>query len=169
MNPNLIFDKEARQTNFLCADHRITKKLWRVSHSCFYEISNDVRALICLNQMPLAFNRRIARLPFLVINLRTDMKRDLMTTANVSDKLIEEFLRVAAGQQHDLREQYLMREAIYSLMRLVRAEQLMDIRNSVKRLIPLSFRATPPRRSRAKRSSPANCSSQHPLAFGKQD
>ena len=33
MEQHLIFDKEARQTDFLCAAIRITKKLWRTSHS----------------------------------------------------------------------------------------------------------------------------------------
>ena len=92
-----------------------------------------------------------------------------MMTANVSDELIEEFLTAAAGNLRSPREQYLLRETMYSLLRLARSEQLMDIRNSVNRLVPASLRATPARRARGKRSSSAPCSSQHPLAFGKQD
>lgn len=92
-----------------------------------------------------------------------------MTSANVSDELIEEFLTAAAGNLRSPREQYLLRETMYSLLRLARSEQLMDIRNSVQRLVPASLRATPQRRSRGKRSSSAACASQHPLAFGKHD
>ncbi len=92
-----------------------------------------------------------------------------MTTATISDELIEEFLTAAAGPLRSPREQYLLRETMYSLLRLARSEQLMNIRHSVNRLIPASLRATPARRSRGKRSSTAACASQHPLAFGKQD
>ncbi len=90
-------------------------------------------------------------------------------TANVSDKLIEAFLTTTAETLHGRREQYLLRETMYSLLRLARSEQLMDIRNSVNRLIPASLRTTSSRRSRGKRSSSPACISQHPLAFGKQD
>ncbi len=92
-----------------------------------------------------------------------------MMTANVSDELIEEFLTAASGPLVTPREQYLLRETMYSLLRLARSEQLMDIRNSVNRLVPMSLRATPGRRSRGKRASSAACASQHPLMFGKQE
>jgi len=92
-----------------------------------------------------------------------------MTNTNHSDELIQQFLMAASGNQGSFREQYLLRETMYSLLRLARSEQLMDIRNSVNRLVPASLRATPVRRARGKRSSSAPCSSQHPLAFGKQD
>ncbi len=92
-----------------------------------------------------------------------------MTNTNVSDQLIEEFLTTTAGSLGSLREQYFLRETMYSLLRLARSEQLMDIRNSVNRLVPASLRATTPRRSRGKRSTSAGCPTQHPLAFGKQD
>ena len=92
-----------------------------------------------------------------------------MATVNVSDRLTEEFLKTATAGLGSLREQYLMRETIYSLMRLARSEQLMDIRRSVNRLVPASLRATPTRRSKSKRLSSAACQGQRGLAFGKQE
>jgi hypothetical protein len=94
------------------------------------------------------------------------MKRDSMMTATMSDQLIEKFLTTTAGSFGSLREQYLIRETLYSLMRLARSEQLMDIRNSVNRLIPASLRATPARRKK-KRKASAECPLQAGLAFGK--
>ena len=137
--------------------------------TAFYEISNDIGALICLNREALAFTERTARLPFLIINLRTDMKRDPMTNAMVSDDLMQEFLTAATANQGSVREQYLLRETFYSLLRLTRSEQLMDIRNSVNRLVPASLRTSTHRKSRGKCASSHAFSTQYPLAFGKQE
>ena len=134
-----------------------------------YGISNDIGALICLNQEAVAFSERTARLPFLMINLRTDMKRDPMTNAIVSDELMQEFLTAATANQGSVREQYLLRETFYSLVRLARSEQLMDIRNSVNRLVPASLRPTTQRKSRGKCASSHASPAQYPLVFGKQE
>ena len=90
-----------------------------------------------------------------------------MINTTVSDKLMKEFLIAATANQGSVREQYLLREAFYSLLRLARSEQLMDIRNSVNSLVPASLRAAAPRKSRGKRASSHACSAQHPLVFGK--
>lgn len=87
-----------------------------------------------------------------------------MTTANVSDSLIEEFLTNMELDLHSLREQYLLRETMYSLIRLARSEQLLAIRQSVNRLVPASLH--PIKRARSKRCAPPG---QHRLAFGKQE
>ncbi len=92
-----------------------------------------------------------------------------MATATVSDELMEEFLNATADRLGTLREQYLMRETMYSLMRLARSEQLMDIRNSVNRLVPASLRAAPVRRAKSKRNASASCAGQRGFAFGKQE
>ena len=93
------------------------------------------------------------------------MKSDPMMTANISDDLIEEFLTNVEPGLSGLREQYLLRETMYSLMRLMRSEQLLAIRQSVNRLVPASLQAQPVRRTRSKRFIAAG---QHKLAFGKQ-
>jgi hypothetical protein len=121
--------------------------------------------LIFLNQQTLALSERVARLPFLIINLHLDMKSDPMMTVNISDDLIEEFLTNVEPGLSGLREQYLLRETMYSLMRLMRSEQLLAIRQSVNRLVPASLQAQPVRRTRSKRFIAAG---QHKLAFGKQ-
>ena len=104
-----------------------------------------------------------------MINLRTDMKRALMTNAMVSDELMQEFLTAATANQGSVREQYLLRETFYSLVRLARSEQLMNIRNSVNRLVPASLRPTTQRKSRGKCASSHAFPAQYPLVFGKQE
>ena len=121
--------------------------------------------MIFLNQQTLVFTDRVARLPFLIINLRLDMKSDPMTTANISDSLIEEFLTNIELELSSLREQYLLRQTMYSLMRLSRSEQLLAIRQSVNRLVPASLQPQSIKRTRNKR---CNAVGQHKLAFGKQ-
>ena len=60
-------------------------------------------------------------------------------------------------------------ETMYSLLRLARAEQLLDIRHSVNRLVPASLRHAPTRRAKNKRQHGSFCPSQRRLAFGKQE
>lgn len=90
-------------------------------------------------------------------------------TSNVSDQLIEEFLSTASHSLGSSRERYLLRETMYSLLRLARAEQLLDIRHSVNRLVPASLRHAPTRRAKNKRQHGSFCPSQRRLAFGKQE
>ena len=92
-----------------------------------------------------------------------------MTNAIVSDELMQEFLTAAMANQGSVREQYLMRETFYSLLRLARSEQLMDIRTSVNRLVPASLRPTAHRKSRGKCASSYALYAQYPLVFGKQE
>lgn len=89
-----------------------------------------------------------------------------MTPANISDSLIDEFLTNTELRLCSLREQYLLRETMYSLMRLARSEQLLAIRQSVNRLVPASLQAHYVKRPRGKRGPAAG---QHKLAFGKQE
>ena len=150
---------------FAPSPRKISKK-HRALGSDFWQISSVVHGLISLKRQALAFVKRVARLPFLSINLRTDMKSDPMTTANSSDSLIEEFLKSVCPEPGGLREAYLARQTMYSLMRLVKAEQLLDIRHSVNRLVPASLQPKPIKRPRGKRASTTG---QHKLVFGKQD
>ncbi len=85
-----------------------------------------------------------------------------------SEDLLEEFLCASVSSQGSLRENWLAREALQSIMRLVRAEQLLEIRRSVNRLVPASVRPQSvkrPRTGRHQRKHPG----QTQLAFGRED
>lgn len=85
-----------------------------------------------------------------------------------SEDLIKEFLQSSVRGQGSLRESWLAREALQSIMRLVRAEQLLEIRRSVNRLVPVSVRHPSVKRQRSRRNQ-----RKHPgqiqLAFGRED
>ncbi len=65
-----------------------------------------------------------------------------------------------------MRADWLAREALQSIMRLVRAEQLVEIRQSVNRLVPASIRPHSVKRSRRDQRNPPG---QTQLAFGRED
>ncbi len=76
MRQRLIFDKQAQQARIICTSKAFPKRQ-DAQGAQFYEISNDIAALISLKRIPLVFNRRIARLPFLLINLRNDTQGEI--------------------------------------------------------------------------------------------
>ena len=67
-----------------------------------------------------------------------------------SEDLMNEFLDASVKSQGSAREDYLLREAVLSLARLVKSEQLADMRESVNKLIPASLRPRPVRRGRGR-------------------
>jgi len=85
-----------------------------------------------------------------------------------SDDLLDEFLCASARSDGSLREAWLAREALQSIMRLVRAEQLLDIRRSVNRLVPASVRPQSVKRPRTRRNQRKQ-PGQTQLAFGRED
>lgn len=83
-----------------------------------------------------------------------------------SKDLMEEFLHASTPESSDLRADWLAREALQSIMRLVRAEQLLEIRHSVNRLVPASIRPHSVKRPRrGQRNEPG----QTQFAFGRED
>ncbi len=70
-----------------------------------------------------------------------------------SVELMEIFLRAASLGGKSSRETYLAREALQGILRLARSEQLLDIRRSVDKLVPLSIQPQPARRAKSKRNS----------------
>ncbi len=85
-----------------------------------------------------------------------------------SDDLMEEFLCASARAGDGLREAWLAREALQSILRLTRSEQLLEIRRSVNRLVPASVwpqSVKRPRTRRNQRKQPG----QTQLAFGRED
>jgi len=93
-----------------------------------------------------------------------------MKTKFNTEALIKELL-ASTGKKDpmSLREQYLLRETLYSLTRLVRSEQLIEIRHSVARLIPPTLRPSHIRRSKGRRNGPLPAPGQINLAFGRQE
>lgn len=85
-----------------------------------------------------------------------------------SDDLMEEFLAASVRGGIGLRETWLAREALQSIMRLVRTEQLLDIRRSVIRLVPTSIRQPSVKRPRSRRHQRKQ-PGQTQLAFGRED
>ncbi len=84
-----------------------------------------------------------------------------------AEELIDELLATTGQHPMNLREQYLLRETLYSLTRLIRSEQLLEIRQSVSRLIPASLRPIHIRRSKGKRTMTLPASGQKNLVFGR--
>ena len=107
------------------------------------------------------------RLPFPIINSPVAMKNSLMNLSMESDNLIEELLNTPTNLIKSKREQYLLRQTMYSLMRLSKSEQLLAIRQSVNHLVPAATQLPATRRSKGKRNSKSSCPGQSWLAFGK--
>lgn len=51
-----------------------------------------------------------------------------------TDTLIADLLNSSLGMALDARAKYLLRESLYSLVRFAKAEQMMEIKNSVEKL-----------------------------------
>jgi hypothetical protein len=85
-----------------------------------------------------------------------------------SDDLMDEFLCASARAGDSLREAWLAREALQSIIRLSRAEQLLEIRRSVNRLVPASVRPQSVKRPRTRRNQRKQ-PGQSQFAFGRED
>lgn len=85
-----------------------------------------------------------------------------------SEDLMNEFLEASVKSQGSARESYLLREAGLNLVRLLKSEQLVDLRQSVNKLIPSSLRPRPVRRGRGRRR-PFIHSGQSDLLLGRPD
>lgn len=92
-----------------------------------------------------------------------------MKTKFTTEELIKKMLASKGKKPITLREQYLQRETLYSLTRLARSEQLIEIRQSVTRLIPATLRPIHIRRSKGRRNGPVPSPGQINLAFGRQE
>ncbi len=87
--------------------------------------------------------------------------------ANSSD-LMDQFLCASQRNSGSLRETWLARETLRSIIRLVRSEQLLEIRQTVNRLVPASLRPQNIKRARTRRN-PRKQPGQTQLAFGRED
>lgn len=85
-----------------------------------------------------------------------------------SHELLQDYLRAASRVGNSARETYLAREALLGIMRLALAEQLLDIRRSVDKLVPASLRPQPTRSGKARRA-PRKQPGQTQFVFGREN
>ena len=85
-----------------------------------------------------------------------------------SETLMNTFLHSSTRTGDSAREAWLSRQAMLSIMRLVRSEQLLSIRRSVKQLVPDHLLAKHVRGSRSRRA-PGGHSGQSQFVFGSDD
>lgn len=85
-----------------------------------------------------------------------------------SEELMQTFLRAMARNAGGTREGWLAREALHSIARLMRAEQLCEIRRSVNKLVPESLLPVPVKRPKSRRN-PRRQPGQTQLAFGRDE
>ncbi|TFW09337.1 hypothetical protein E4K72_06490 [Oxalobacteraceae bacterium OM1] len=57
-----------------------------------------------------------------------------MTKKQETDRVVEQLIEAVLGTDAGVREKHILRESLRGLVRLAKAEQLMDVRNSVNRL-----------------------------------
>lgn len=88
-------------------------------------------------------------------------------TPNI-EMLTESFLHSMSGRGHSAREAWYARETMLSLIRLVRSEQLMAIKCSVRKLVPDAASMATVKLSKSKRISRRQ-PGQKQLAFGRED
>jgi len=60
-----------------------------------------------------------------------------METIYSSEQLIEELLTTTYDGSHSTRQKHVLREALRSLVRLAKAEQMLEIRTDVKKITQL--------------------------------
>ena len=92
-----------------------------------------------------------------------------MKTERNAEKLMEELLASTSQHVMSVREQYLLRETLYSLARLAKTEQMLEVKKSVAKLIPASLMPQSVRRSRNRRNKLAETRFQGQLVFGRHD
>jgi hypothetical protein len=85
-----------------------------------------------------------------------------------SEDLMDEFLEASVKSNGGARESYLLRETMLSLVRLLKSEQLVDMRKSVNKLVPPSLRSKPIRRASGRRP-PFSHAGQSDLLLGRPD
>lgn len=85
-----------------------------------------------------------------------------------SETLMNTFLHSSARTGDSAREAWLSRQAMLSIMRLVRSEQLLAIRHSVKQLVPDHLLVNHVRSSRGRRT-PGGHPGQTQFVFGSDD
>lgn len=81
---------------------------------------------------------------------------------------MQSFLGAIAAKGKSEREGWFAREAMHSIVRLVRVEQLRDIHRSVGKLVPEALLIKPVKRPKSRRN-PRRQPGQTQLAFGRDE
>jgi hypothetical protein len=89
-------------------------------------------------------------------------------SSTTSETLMNTFLHASTHTGDSARETWLSRQAMLSIMRLVRSEQLLAIRRSVKQLVPDHLLAKHVRGGRGRRA-PGGHPGQTQFVFGSDD
>jgi len=89
-------------------------------------------------------------------------------SSTTSETLMNTFLHASTRAGDSAREAWLSRQAMLSIMRLVRSEQLLAIRRSVKQLVPDHLLAKHVRGGRGRRA-PGGHPGQSQFVFGSDD
>ena len=83
-----------------------------------------------------------------------------------TDQLIADLVEAGFGKEAGLREKHILRESLYSLVRLAKAEQLLEMKTNVKKLTaPL----VTPYRSKDKSIQNDSCYFQYQLEFNRSN
>ena len=85
-----------------------------------------------------------------------------------TETLTESFLHSMSVRGHSAREAWYARQTMWSLIRLVKSEQLLAIKCSVRKLVPDTASLSMTKLSRSRRGSRKQ-PGQKQLAFGRED
>ena len=88
--------------------------------------------------------------------------------AHNTDDLIEDFLEISAKLDTSARHNYFRREAMHSLLRLAKSEQLLSIRQSVSKLVPSALKLTGVQANKRRRLQAPTQTKQAQFVFGKE-
>ena len=97
--------------------------------------------------------------------MKTNYRFDSNTT---SETLMNAFLHSSARMGDGMRETWLSRQAMLSIMRLVKSEQMLGIRRSVRQLVPDHLLQDRARGCRSRRA-PGGHPGQTQFVFGSDD
>jgi hypothetical protein len=96
--------------------------------------------------------------------MKTSSAKVLMPT---SDILMESFLHSTTANNCSAREAWFARQTTLSLMRLVRSEQLLAIKQSVRKLVPEAASPSAAKSTKPKRGTRKQSGQTH-LVFGRE-
>jgi hypothetical protein len=102
------------------------------------------------------------------MTMQRNHRSNSSTSSATSETLMNTFLHSSAHAGNSAREAWLARQAMVSIMRLVKSEQLLAIRRSVKQLVPDKLLAKHVKGGRSGRT-PGGHSGQTQFVFGSDD
>lgn len=89
-----------------------------------------------------------------------------MTKRISAKELMNELLNSSNHSAMSMREQFLLRETLYSLARMIKSEHMLEVRQSVKKLVPDSWQPVHIRRDKRKSGKALDYPGQAQLVWG---